>query len=280
MSDYISLVIAYRNHELIAAVLGQLAAQTQLPKRVLVVDNGGTLTDEDLAPMPLADRVTLISRPDNPGYGAAVNEARSHLGSDALLVLTHDAVFEEDLAASLLSALDADTRAGCAAPLLHFASDRERVFSAGGRLSPGGRAYPLLQPLSRKPYRVDWVDGAIAMYTAEALEAINWLDEDYFLYFEDVDSGWRLAKAGYSSLVVPSELACQEPGGHPMRLGVRNMTLFAQKAGIPLHRHLPALVYRVARESVGRLRRGRSPELAAIWQGWREGRAGVTGKPS
>lgn len=279
ISDYVGLIIAYRNHDLAARVLDRLAAQTVQPRAVLVVDNGGTLTEHDLAKMPLADRSTLISRPDNPGYGPAVNLARDHLDGSALLALTHDAVFGPELAASLLGVLE-DRRAGCAGPLLRFAAQPDRVFSAGGRLTPAGRAFHLSAPLSPEPYPVDWLDGAIVMYTAEALDAIGWIDEDYFLYFEDVDTGWRMARAGFRNLVVPGEIAQQQPGEHPVYLGTRNMALFSRKAGIGPLASLGAALRRVGAESLRTLRRGSIPQLGGAWRGWRDGRAGVTGKPN
>lgn len=259
------------------AVLTQLEAQTLQARQVLIVDNGGTLKDSDLAAMPLADRTVLISRPDNPGYGAAVNEARDHLRGDSLLVLTHDAVFSDRLAERLLGALDG--REGCAAPLLKFASDRSRVFSAGGSLTRGGRAFHLSEPRDDMPYPVEWVDGAIAMYTAEALERIGWIAEEYFLYFEDVDTGWRLAQQGLDCLIVPDEVAYQQPGAHPMYLGVRNMVLFARKAGIGALHNTCAVAYRAGREGLGRLRRGKSMGVAEAFRGWRDGRRGLSGKP-
>lgn len=280
INDYLALIIAYRDHGLVAEVLAQLAAQHRPPKGVLVVDNGGTLDEADLAAMPLADRSELISLPENPGYGAAVNVARSRLGDDALLVLTHDAVFGPGLAESLLRAFDASgARVGSAGPLLRLASDRERVFSAGGRLTPGGRASHLQAPVSNQPYRVDWLDGAIAMYSAEALERIDWIAEEYFLYFEDVDTGWRLARAGFDCRIVPGEIAYQQPGAHPMYLGVRNMALFADKAGIGVVRSICAIACRVGREALGRLRRGVPMQLGESLRGWRDGRAGLSGKP-
>ena len=291
ISDYVGLVIAYRNHDLVAGVLERLAAQTVQPRTVLVVDNGGTLAESDLDGMPLADRSALISRPDNPGYGPAVNLAREHLGGSALLALTHDAEFGPNLAASLLEALEDRSargaagpgpvgRAGCAGPLLRFAAQPERVFSAGGRLTPAGRAFHLSAPLSTQPYPVDWLDGAIVMYTAEALDAIGWIDEDYFLYFEDVDTGWRMARAGFRSLVVPGEVAHQQTGEHPVYLGTRNMALFSRKAGIGTLPSLGAAVRRVGVESLRKLRRGKAPQLGEAWRGWRDGRAGAAGKPA
>lgn len=258
-------------------VLRQLAQQTVPAREVLIVDNGGTLEAADLASMPLSDRTRLVSLPSNPGYGAAVNVARGRLHGDALLVLTHDAVFSPTLAERLLSTLEGHE--GCAAPLLKFASDHSRVFSAGGCVTRGGRAYHLSEPRSASPYKVDWVDGAIAMYTAEALERIGWIAEEYFLYFEDVDTGWRLAQHGLECLVVPDEVAYQQPGAHPMYLGVRNMVLFARKAGIGSMRNACSVAYRVGREGLGRLKRGKAMGLGEAYRGWRDGRKGLSGKP-
>lgn len=263
-------------------MLRRLAEQTVPPRRVLVVDNGGTLSTGDLADLPLAGRTALIPRPDNPGYGAAVNLARADdpsEGSSALLVLTHDAMFDEHLAERLLSALREAPTSGAAAPVLYFASDPARVFSAGGRLTAGGRASHLRSVPRATPYPVDWADGAIVMYRRAALDAIDWLSEHYFLYFEDVDTAWRMSRAGWSTLIVPDAVARQQPGAHPMYLGVRNMTLFARSAGTPFLPHVFAVARRTAEEAVARLQRGDSPELFRAWRGWRDGRRGIGGRP-
>lgn len=279
INDYIALVIAYRDHELISEVLARLATQTVPPTEVVIVDNGGTLDDEVLAGLPLPHLTRLISRPDNPGYGAAVNEARGTSAS-ALLVLTHDAVFDADLAKLLLRALEEAPESGAAAPLLRFANERTRVFSAGGRLTRGGRALHHIDDTERRPHPVDWVDGAIVLYRRESLDAIGWLAEQYFLYFEDVDTAWRMRRAGLTTLIVPEAVAFQQPGAHPMYLGIRNMTLFARTAQIPLVPHLAAVSRRVAEEGVARILRRRSPELVRAARGWWDGRRGRSGKPT
>lgn len=277
--DYISLVIAYRDLALVRGVIARLAAQTLLPREIVVVDNGGDLTQDDLGGLALSDRVRLISRPDNPGYGAAVNEAR---GTDAfsVLVLTHDAVFEDDLAEGLLAAMSGSETIGATAPVLHLVSAPDRYFSAGGTLTRGGRAGHLTEPRGADAYDVDWVDGAIVLYRTAALEQIGWIAEEYFLYFEDVDTAWRMRQEGLRTLVAPSVRARQEPGAHPMRLGIRNMTLFARKARVPFLLHLGAVMRRVAEESAAAVLHRRRPQVWAAFRGWREGRRGVTGHPS
>jgi len=45
---------------------------------------------------------------------------------------------------------------------------------------------------------------AAALYSVAALKAVNYLDEDFFLYAEDIDLGFRLRLAGHRALYVPS----------------------------------------------------------------------------
>ena len=243
---------------------------------MIVVDNGGTFSEEDRANWPLANLTALISRPDNPGYGAAVNLARTELGESALLVLTHDAFFDKTLAEKLLDALPGEG-VGAVGPVLNFGNDSERVFSAGGILSPSGRASHRQKLNMPEPYEVDWIDGAVVMFASQALESIGWLDEKYYLYFEDVDTGWRLNQAGWRNVLVPFAVGFQQPGAHPPYLGMRNMALFARKAGIPRLKSTFAALSRLTRESMGRLRRGQNPQLFRALKGLRDGYAGKSG---
>lgn len=277
INEYVALIIGYKNADLLERVLRSLDNQTLLPCKVMVVDNGGTFTEADRAAWPLADRITLISRPDNPGYGAAVNLARPDLDRSALLVLTHDTYFEETMAQKLISALQLPN-VGASSPILYYSDAPERIFSAGGKLSKLGRASHLSVPISTEPYVVDWADGATVMYSAQALEAIDWIDEKYFLYFEDVDTGWRLDQAGWLSVLVPDALGHQQPGDQPPYLGMRNMALFARKLGISRTLHLFAVVPRMLRESLSRVRRGLRPKLGEAWRGLRDGYAGKAGR--
>lgn len=45
--------------------------------------------------------------------------------------------------------------------------------------------------------------GACALYRVAALKAVNYFDEDFFSYKEDVDVGWRMRKAQWRSVYVP-----------------------------------------------------------------------------
>lgn len=283
LPDYASLIISFRRPDLVTEVLGSLARQTHPPRRVIVVDNSGDLAADVVERDDFRDGVTLVRRPDNPGYAAAVNEARRVLGSHEpayLQILTHDARFGDDLGERLVTTLEMHTSAGATAPVLKWVSQPDSVFSAGGRLTRNGRAWNTVRiSHPQSPYAVDWVDGAIVLYRISALEQIGWLDERYFLYFEDVDTSWRLARAGWSVLITPESVAYQEPGAHPMYLGIRNMTLFGTLHGFPAWRTAFAVARRVAEESASRLLRRRRPEVGRAFAGWRDGRRLLSGHP-
>jgi N-acetylglucosaminyl-diphospho-decaprenol L-rhamnosyltransferase len=51
---------------------------------------------------------------------------------------------------------------------------------------------------------VGWLSGSCVLLRRSAFDAVGGFDEGYFMYFEDVDLGFRLGRAGWSNLYVPS----------------------------------------------------------------------------
>ena len=54
-----------------------------------------------------------------------------------------------------------------------------------------------------RPVRVDYVVGADMFIRKRVLDEIGIFDEDFFLYFEDTELSFRMAKNGYRSMIVP-----------------------------------------------------------------------------
>ena len=282
-SSYVAIVVSYRDPTLVERVLSQLSAQSCLPTKVIVVDNAGDLRVTPVALDALPFELTVLRRPENPGYSAAVNAVRPFIGTgERVLVLTHDAQFSPNLASSLLDVMDSSELVGAVGPVLMSNSAPTRPWSYGGRLTRGGRAWHVTdRPRgSRVQFDVDWIDGAIVLLNGDALNDVGWLDERYFLYYEDVDTGWRLRRAGWRVIVTRAVTASQEPGSHSIYLGVRNMTLFSRHAGISAARATAAIASRVFRESAYEILHGRPPHPLAAWRGWLDGRRGLDGNPA
>ena len=54
-----------------------------------------------------------------------------------------------------------------------------------------------------RPEQIEIVSGAFCMLRRKALEEVGLLDEDYFMYGEDIDLSYRLLKAGWANWYVP-----------------------------------------------------------------------------
>ena len=58
-----------------------------------------------------------------------------------------------------------------------------------------------------------WLSGACLLVRRTAFEALGGFDPGYFMYFEDVDLGYRFGKAGYRNVYAPSSVATHS-GAH------------------------------------------------------------------
>ena len=201
-----AVIVAYQSGDDVARCITSLRAQGVA--NVVVVDNGSS--DGSLDALPLGTHVVRLG--SNLGYGAAANVGARVLGELDVLVVNPDVSFRPNALATLLSALD-DPTVGLVGPAQFDGAGREypaaRVFpnlvdgalhALLGKLwpsNPGTRrvrteSYPLDQPAD-----VDWVSGAAMLVRRAAWRDVAGFDPRYFLYFEDVDICWRLARRGW-----------------------------------------------------------------------------------
>ena len=222
------VVVTYRSSDVLTGFLDSLTRSNLVPDEVIVVDNSPTkvsLPQESALPA-----VSVLHRPDNPGYGTAANVGIAALSDscDWVVVCNPDILVEKDTLRLLLEEAESHQGAGSLGPAIR---------NDDGSLYPSARALPSLgvgighgllgvvwpgNPWTRA-YRGDyessssreagWLSGSFLLLRREAWEMVGGFDEKYFMFFEDVDLGWRLSQHGYSNVYVPSATAIHE-GGH------------------------------------------------------------------
>ena len=69
-----------------------------------------------------------------------------------------------------------------------------------------------LAPAGRAPVRVDWAQGACWLIRRELLDEVGLLDEDFFLYAEEIDLARRAARSGWRTYLVPTARARHAEG--------------------------------------------------------------------
>lgn len=75
-----------------------------------------------------------------------------------------------------------------------------------GVLSKALKSRDLRYDLGGEPMEVDWTVGAAMMIRREVIDELGLLDEDYFLYFEELDFCLRAKRAGWKAYYVPDSV--------------------------------------------------------------------------
>ena len=216
------VVVTYQSTEVLTAFLDSLKNSTVMPDDVVVVDNSPTALT--LPKTPWLKKITLVHRPDNPGYGTAANHGIKSLEGecDWVVVCNPDILVQQDTLENLLK----ESR-----ELPHVGSVGPSIWNEDGSLYPSARAIPsigvgighallgIVWPTNpwTKAYRGDyrsratresgWLSGAFLLLHKSALDAVGGFDERYFMFFEDVDLGWRIGESGFTNYYVPSAKA-------------------------------------------------------------------------
>lgn len=145
----------------------------------------------------------------NLGFGGAINHGARGKGSDFVATINDDAVADPRWLEALVTAADANPRAGMFASQVRL--DAARLDSAGMLLCRDGSSKQRGhgQPPGRyhRQEAALCPSGSAAMYRRTAFDEVGGFDGDFFLYCEDTDLGLRLQWAGWSCVYVPDAVA-------------------------------------------------------------------------
>lgn len=230
-----AVVVNYKAGEVLGRCLVSL--QESGVAGIVVVDNGAS-DDSTAFVEVLKVPGEVVRPPHNRGYGAGANIGVAFSDFELLFISNPDLVVEPHALERLAEALDARPDVAVAGPML---------LEPDGSVYPSGRSFPGLgdalghgfaglfwrdNPWTRRyrllgedQYRArdaDWVSGAGFLVRRDAFEAVGGFDEAYFMYVEDVDLCWRLHRAGWGVVYVPSARVVHEQGRstsrHPYRM--------------------------------------------------------------
>ena len=195
-------------------------ASQGLQVEVFVVDN---LSTDGSVPY-LRERfpeVTFIENNENVGFARANNQAIRQSRGEYVLLLNPDTILCEDTLRRFVDFMDAHPEAGAAgAYMLHadgtFAPESRRglptPFVAFCKMSGLTRLFPKSRLFGRyymgyldvnEVNRIEAISGACMMLRREALDSVGLLDEDFFMYGEDIDLSYRILQGGYHNYFLP-----------------------------------------------------------------------------
>ncbi|HNP49101.1 MAG TPA: glycosyltransferase family 2 protein, partial [Bacteroidia bacterium] len=197
-----------------------LKASAGIATEIWVVDNNSVDGSVEM----LAEKfptVKLIANTDNKGFSKANNQAIEKSTSEYVLLLNPDTVVEEDTFRKMLSFMDSHPDAGGLGVKMIDGTGRFLPESKRGLPTPAVAFYKIfglsaLFPKSKtfgkyhlgylgenEINSVDVLAGAFMLIRKKTLDKIGLLDEDFFMYGEDIDLSYRIIKGGYKNYYFP-----------------------------------------------------------------------------
>jgi len=187
---------------------------------VLVVDNASA----DGSEMYITERfphITYIYNKVNVGFARANNQAIRQAKGEYILLLNPDTVLPEQTLEEVILFMDAHPKAGAAGVKMLrddgcFLRESKRGYptlaATFGKVSGLGKLFARSKGLGGyycnaldmdSIHRVEVLAGAFMLLRRSALEKSGLLDEDFFMYGEDVDLSCRIEEAGYENYYLP-----------------------------------------------------------------------------
>ena len=227
------------------------------PVEVFVVDNNSA--DGSVAMVKARfPEVVLIANRDNPGFSKGNNQALRRATGQYQLLLNPDTVVEEDTFRACCAYLDAHPACGGLGVKMLDGQGRFLPESKRGLPTPAVAFYKMfglarLLPKSRtfgryhlgflspdETHEIEVLSGAFMLLRKTALDAVGLLDEDYFMYGEDIDLSYRLTQGGWKNVYFPGTRIIHYKGESTKRTSVnyvfvfyRAMVIFARKHFAP-----------------------------------------------
>ncbi|HEY3752708.1 MAG TPA: glycosyltransferase [Pseudonocardiaceae bacterium] len=211
------VVVNYRGADDTITCLRALGTELDYPAdrlQLVVVDNasGDDSVRRIKAELP---GVTLVESATNLGFAGGCNLGAERATGEVLALLNNDARPDPNWALAAVAVLRADpTVASVASKVLDWSGERVDYVDAGltwfgmGYKPDAGRPVAELSAdRHQAPRDVLFATGAAMFVRADVFAEIGGFDERFFMFYEDVDLGWRLNLRGWRVRYEPTSIA-------------------------------------------------------------------------
>jgi len=213
MIKVVITIISYNSGKKIVDCLNSLrqADFSGIDYKLVMVDNASSDDSVSIIRNNFAE-VEVIINENNLGFAGANNQGYEfalNWGADYLFLLNDDTIVDKDFLQSALLSAQGDERIGAVQSKLLLWPEKDLINSYGNQLTFYGLAYCGDYRQSNRdgqPKDLAYPSGASVLLKMSALRKSGLFDDDFFMYHEDVDLGWRLRLAGYRVILEPKSI--------------------------------------------------------------------------
>ena len=248
------IIVSYNVREYLDQCLQSVRKALQgIDAEIIVVDNQSEDDTVAFVREHYSD-VLMIESGGNVGFARANNMGIRQSDSEYVLLLNPDTVIAENTLREVMSFMDLHETVGGAGVQMLNADGTKAMESRRGRPTPLVSFYKMcgladLFPRSRtfaryymswlswnEPAEIEVVSGAFFFIRRKALDEVGLLDEDFFMYGEDIDLSCRLLNAGWHNCYLPCRIIHYKCGSTD-KTTVRYVRVFYQAMLIYFRKH-------------------------------------------
>lgn len=219
-TDVSIIIVSFNTCHVLKECLQTLMKETHsIRHEVIVIDNASKDGSAEMVTQEFP-HVQLICSPTNLGFAAANNVGFAQAHGKYVVLLNSDAFLTDHALTKAVAFMETHPNVGMTGARL---ISRDGSWQPSARMFPGllnhfltlsglAARYPKSKFLGRvdrtwadplQPASVDWIPGAFAIIRRTVLETVGYFDEDFFLYYEEVDLCKRIKAAGYEVWYLP-----------------------------------------------------------------------------
>ena len=239
------------------ALVSALKAMRGIDGEIFVVDNHSVDNSVEMVRTKFP-QVKLIDNQENVGFAKANNQAIRISSGEYVLLLNPDTVVEEDTFEKCIRFMDETPDCGGLGVKMVDGQGRFLPESKRGIPYPKASFYKLfglskLFPKSKKfgsyhatyigedeTHEIEVLAGAFMMLRKSVLDEVGLLDEDYFMYGEDIDLSYRILKGGYKNYYFPQTRIIHYKGESTKKGSLNYVYIFYNAMQIFARKHFSA----------------------------------------
>lgn len=216
MKKIFIIILHYKDYKNLRESIKRL---TRLEKpwakvETLIVDNESNVSSLHLSIKGFKN-IHSISFKKNYGFSGGFNRGIKYAiknGADYVLMTSPDLILEKDVLVKLFRTIEMDKKIGAACPKILIKSNNKRVFFVSGKLDERRKTsiHVGLNKIDKHQYdlinETDFLN-CPTLVSKEAIKKSGYLNEDFFLYYEDIEWYTRFKQKGFKLACVKSAIA-------------------------------------------------------------------------
>lgn len=215
MKDKVAIILVnYNGKEYLNECIRSLKNISYDNYEIIVVDNKSTDDSIKLLKKEFDD-VKIINAPRNGGFSygnnIGIKEALKN-GASYLLLINNDTLVEKDFLDKLIESYQTNADVGIVGPKIMYYPEKNKIWFGGGEIN--WLRFKVIHKHIKETdngqcdriKEIGFITGCAMLISAKTIEKVGYLEEEYFMYCEDIDFSMKVLKANMKIIFNPNSI--------------------------------------------------------------------------